>query len=53
MNNSNIEHIASSGERNIYKTKYNNYDVYIPTKKIYKKFETLEEAVIYRNSLIS
>ena len=49
MNNSNIEHITSSGVRNIYKTKYDTYSVFIPTKKICKNFKTLEEAVEYRN----
>jgi len=49
MNNSNIEHVANSGERNIYKTKCNTYMVYIPNKKICKTFKTLEEAIEYKN----
>jgi len=53
MNNSNIERMANSGKRNIYKTKYDTYSVMIPTKKICKNFKTIEEAIEYRNSLIS
>jgi len=51
MNNSNIEHITPSGVRNIYKTKYKTYRVFIPTKKICKTFKTIEEAIEYRNSI--
>jgi hypothetical protein len=53
MNNCNTLRVSSSNERNIQITKYNTYRLSIPYKNIDKRFKTIEQAIEYRNSIIS
>ena len=54
-NNTNKEQISSTNQRHIYDTGSNTFRVLIkrPNKKIDKSFKTLEEAIAFRDSVIS